>query len=239
MDDVLKIVCIHRELESDLELWNSLKRALSSAEGRYLLIVGSNERAARVSGCGEAVLKRPGMELIFSSERHRILFEAEIRTAGKKIIQNFTDAGIASVGVVGSDRGILKRDSSGNLRLSGIGSLIALTRSGVVSVLLTAGIDVAGKVIDINPFHVAVIIDKLLYENRGKTKGQIVLLISKPTDSLMEKMVAGTEIEMHEVLDLLDGLPEEVCELTVFHPNGIRLLTPLKLGKAPGARVNP
>ncbi len=237
MDDLLNIVCVHRELESDLEFWEILKRSVSLAEGRYLLVVGSNERVAQVAACREKVLKSPGIELTLESAAQQHAYEKEIRSAGKKIIQNFTDAGISSVGVVGTDRGILKRDKSGALTVAEIGSLIGLTRSGVVSVLMTAGTDFERNVIDINPFLVALYIDLSLDHIGDNTKGQIILLVNKLNDTFAAKMDSGSLVDYNGRDDLQAGLPAVVRDRATAHPHVIRLLTPVKLGKAQGARI--
>lgn len=121
---------------SDPTFLQSLARVLSHRGGRLpcILVHGSGERAEEALEAQGILRRRVGGVLAVESPLEHGLVERALREVNRGIIAVLTDAVVPCVGVIGSDRGVLRMEGP-DLKILGVEWIESLTEKGVVPVL--------------------------------------------------------------------------------------------------------
>ncbi len=128
----------------------SLARSLSRVDRvRFVLVHGSGEHAQQALELeGKVRVRSHGVLPVQTQEEHALV-ERALREINRRITGILTDAVVASVGVMGSERGLLAVDGT-QLRIMRIGWLESLMDQGVVPVVAShaseRGTDRTGEV---------------------------------------------------------------------------------------------
>jgi len=182
---------VNRRVQEDLLFAQTLTRSFERSKARcpMVLIVGSAEPAERgLAARGFEVVRHEGA-LVLSTPDEQTVFERIMRDTGRKLVEQLTDVGISSVGFFGADKGILRKDENGIIGSFGVQTIAALSRSGVVSVLICGGLDSAENVVDLHPTTVCHLFQKHLSVTDCNVMGDIVLLVPE----LRQKVTCMTE----------------------------------------------
>lgn len=246
MSDRICFLCIDHRLEEDLLFWQTLARNIAASPSRppMFLVVGSGERAEQLlAGCGGSVHRSRGT-LQPESRLEQESIERAAREEGHRIVQVFADSGLSSVGFTGVDRKILIRKKSGHLSVSQMASLTAWCRSGVIPVLMCVGLDTDNKIVDFHPSEVCQAILETEISSDVNMMGQMVLLVSKASKTLMKLVDTGAEIDSESLLkESPDMAPilailtaREAVECRITHVSQVAEMRAARLRFHPGRR---
>jgi acetylglutamate kinase len=113
----------------------SLARSLARVgKARFLLVHGSGEHGRQVlEGQGIFRHRVDGILPVETPEEHALV-ERSLRQLNRKITSILTEAVVSSVGIIGSDRGLLVVDGS-NLMVKRMDWLVSLIEKGVIPVI--------------------------------------------------------------------------------------------------------
>ena len=122
----------------DVLFLQSLTRAMGGARAaglEALVVHGSGEEAERLLEGEGYFVAREGGVLQVTSAVEAALVDRAVRQLNRRLVSLFTDAVVATVGVVGTDRGLLRAQSDGGVALHRPEWLLKLVRQGVVPVV--------------------------------------------------------------------------------------------------------
>ena len=160
----VKIICVDEVADEDLMFDQALVRSLGrlNSRGPIILVVGSGESVGRgLSRQGhEDGRVKGGLQL--KSEQSRDEYERLMRDKGRDYVQLLTDAGISSVGFFGADRNMLSLRPGEKGVVCKAGTIVGLSRSGVLSVIMCACRASEGSVLDLQPMECCIAIRKAL-----------------------------------------------------------------------------
>lgn len=235
----LKLVCVDRRVQEDLLFMQTLSRSFERSQefSPMVLIVGSAEPAERALAADGFNVGRQEGALVLSTQGERTIFERVMREQGRKYVQLLTDAGIPSVGFFGADRGILRRTENGKISPSGVQTVAALSRSGVVSVLLCGGLDNAENVVDLHPTTVCRLFEKQLPLERYCLMGDIVLLVAELHGKMAHMTDEQPRIRWNEVMKMGLKFDEIVASFAVSMTSEFYVSSALHIAENRGLRV--
>ena len=230
----IRIVCIDRRLEDDLMFRQTLVQNISRAMDRppMILVVGSGESVERALADSGHVAVRARGELVLDTQEKRAVYERHMRELGRLYVTLLTDVGVSSVGFFGADKRILFTGNDGLVVGSSLQTLVALGRSGVVSVLATGCLNTNQDLMDVHPIHVCNSINETLSKNTYNTKGEITVLIDSIPKSLVSYLGSGRSVSWEQISESGLEIPEEIVLLGGQTNHSFFLATVAQVGGA-------
>jgi|GEM_PF-1031486 len=193
--EMTELISIDYRAQDDLLFWEEMSRAMTSAasSGRRIgLILGSGEHVQReLETAGhDGFRSKDVFDLAFS---HADALEKSFREENRRCAGMLTDSGVFSVGIMGSDRGILKVGKEGVIASEKVISRL-WQAPGIVLVLSTLGRRENGDYMDIYPLSAALAVSSVL---SGECR--ITHLAQHITDSMKRALESDATLSLTEL----------------------------------------
>ncbi len=150
---MIQLISIDLAAQEDLMIWDQLARSFSGPPNmsvRRALILGSGEYTERqLETIGEGVKRVNGALMTTHPD-----LETALREENRKVVSRLTDESIHTVGMLGSDRGLVVLEK-GSIRLSKRLLSSLWQAPGIVAVLTSSGRNMDGNCCDMHPLVLA------------------------------------------------------------------------------------
>jgi acetylglutamate kinase len=152
-----ELIVVDYRPQEDLMFWDQLSRSFSTAhrEGRWIcLVVGCAEQVQNVLFQHDVSTKRNDRDEFDFPRKAQDDIEKVVREEKQTIATRLTDEGVAAVGMIGFDRGLI-RSREGKIVASDRLQNRLWQAPGVVPVLMSVVQDESGEMKDVNPILLA------------------------------------------------------------------------------------
>ncbi len=204
---MIHVVAIDNRLEGDGSFWESLFRGLQSADTRrpLMLVVGASQATCDAVGFSD-----DGIQARVVPPAEATRYEQAMRTRTQAIVSKLTDVGIHSTGFLGSDKNIFVVSEAGTLRANHLESIVQWCDVGVVPVVVSAGRNSLGEIVDVHPLLASSVVTRRLNEtvrNKHKIMACNVLLALNITTCLAQNFINADRVALSSVVDMIPDDP--------------------------------
>lgn len=208
-DRKISLVYLDDYHAGDVLFIQSLAHALARMKARRVVLVhGSGEHAERaLEAQGIFRTRVHGVLPVETADEHTLV-EKALRHVNRKITGALTDAVVPAIGIVGSERGLL-RIKGGRVCVENAGWVEGLSRQGVVAVVAAFAMDDASGRTGEVPLHLVV---EALYRTLS-TPAEVVIFTKTNLPGVMERGSPRSSAPADVLNDRIVSEPEAVAYL--------------------------